>query len=172
MLLFSGSASVKGLAPVTGYKGERCTVLCNKYRSSRIEKLHCNDSVGLSAMCPVETAGMRNTLFSNKCKMWFCVCVCVCVCENYEVVPYTVKINGSCLCTNVMTLFYIKFHCKSFRNLCTMFFRICKSVHHHTFNWINQPDAANSQVYYLSFKYSSTCFWHSHVNHQELQQMQ
>jgi hypothetical protein len=26
------------------------------------------------------------------------------------------------------------------------------------FNWINQPDAATSQVYYLSFKYSSTCF--------------
>ena len=24
------------------------------------------------------------------------------------------------------------------------------------FNWINQPDAATSQVYYLSFKYSST----------------
>ena len=31
-------------------------------------------------------------------------------------------------------------------------FRVCKSVHHHTFNWINQPDAATSQVYYLSFK--------------------
>jgi hypothetical protein len=35
-------------------------------------------------------------------------------------------------------------------------FRVCKSVHHHTFNLINQPDAATSQVYYLSFKYSST----------------
>jgi len=45
-----------------------------------------------------------------------CVCVCVCVCENYGVVSYTVKINGSCLCTNVVTQFYIKFHCKSFRN--------------------------------------------------------
>ena len=31
-------------------------------------------------------------------------------------------------------------------------------MHRHTFNWINQPDAATSQVYYLSFKYSSTCF--------------
>ena len=41
--------------------------------------------------------------------------------------------------------------------ICRVFsFRVCKSVHHHTFNWINQPDAANSQVYYLSFKYSST----------------
>ena len=30
-------------------------------------------------------------------------------------------------------------------------FRVCKSVHHHTFNWINQPDAANSQVYYFFF---------------------
>jgi hypothetical protein len=35
-------------------------------------------------------------------------------------------------------------------------FRVCKSVHHHTFKRINQPDAATSQVYYLSFKYSST----------------
>ena len=40
------------------------------------------------------------------------------------------------------------------------------------FNWINQPDAANSQVYYLSFKYSSTCFRHPHAHHQELQQLQ
>ena len=48
-------------------------------------------------------------------------------------------------------------------------FRVCKSLHHHTFNWINQPDAATSQVYYLSFKYSSTCFGHPHAHHQELQ---
>jgi hypothetical protein len=33
----------------------------------------------------------------------------------------------------------------------------------------NQPDAATSQVYCLSFKYSSTCFWHPHAHHQELQ---
>jgi hypothetical protein len=51
-------------------------------------------------------------------------------------------------------------------------FRVCKSVHHHTFNWINQPDAATSQVCYLSFKYSSTCFGHPHDHHQELQQLQ
>jgi hypothetical protein len=25
-------------------------------------------------------------------------------------------------------------------------------MHHHTFNWINQQDAATSQVYYLSFR--------------------
>ena len=30
-------------------------------------------------------------------------------------------------------------------------FRVCQSVHHHTFKWINQPDAAVSQVYCLSF---------------------
>ena len=35
---------------------------------------------------------------------------------------------------------------------------VCKSVHHHTFKLIIQPDAEISQVYYLSFKYSSTCF--------------
>ena len=33
---------------------------------------------------------------------------------------------------------------------------------------INQPDAATSQVYYLSFKYSSTCFGRPHAHHQEL----
>jgi hypothetical protein len=47
-------------------------------------------------------------------------------------------------------------------------FRVCKSVHH-TFNWINQQDAATSQVCYSSFRYSSTCFGHSHAHHQELQ---
>jgi len=47
-------------------------------------------------------------------------------------------------------------------------FRVCQSVHHHTFNWINQPDAATSQIYYLSFKYSSTCFGHPYAHHQEL----
>jgi len=47
-------------------------------------------------------------------------------------------------------------------------FRVCKSVHHHTFNWITQPDAVVSQVYYLTFIYSSTCFGHPHAHHQEL----
>ena len=50
--------------------------------------------------------------------------------------------------------------------------KACKSVHHHTFNWINQPDAANSQVYYLPPKYSSTGFGHPHAHHQELHQLQ
>jgi len=36
------------------------------------------------------------------------------------------------------------------------------------FKWVNQPDAAISQVYWLSFKYSSTCFGHPHAHHQEL----
>jgi len=35
-------------------------------------------------------------------------------------------------------------------------------------NECNQPDAAISRVYYLSFKYSSTCFGHPHAHHQEL----
>jgi hypothetical protein len=50
-------------------------------------------------------------------------------------------------------------------------FIVCQSVHHHTFNRTNQPDAATSQVYYLSFKYTSTCFGHPHAHHQELQQL-
>ena len=40
------------------------------------------------------------------------------------------------------------------------------------FDWINQQDAATSQFYYLSFKYSWTCFGHPHAHHQELQQLQ
>ena len=51
-------------------------------------------------------------------------------------------------------------------------FRVCKSVHHYTLNWINQQDPATSQVYYLSFRYSSTRFGHLHAHHQELEQMQ
>jgi hypothetical protein len=45
---------------------------------------------------------------------------------------------------------------------------VFKSVHHHTFKLINQPDATISQVYYLSFMYSSTCFGRLHAHHQEL----
>jgi hypothetical protein len=33
-------------------------------------------------------------------------------------------------------------------------------------------NAATFQVYYLSFKNSSTCFGHPHAHHQELQQLQ
>jgi hypothetical protein len=36
------------------------------------------------------------------------------------------------------------------------------------FKQINQPDAKNSQVYYLTFMYSSTCFGRPHAHHQEL----
>jgi hypothetical protein len=42
----------------------------------------------------------------------------------------------------------------------------------HTFKWIKQPDAAISQVYYLSFRYSSTCFGYHNAQHQEPQQLQ
>jgi len=33
---------------------------------------------------------------------------------------------------------------------------------------MSQPDAAVSQVYYLSFRYSSACFGHPHAHYQEL----
>jgi hypothetical protein len=46
-------------------------------------------------------------------------------------------------------------------------FKVCKSVNHHTFQ-INQQDTTISQVYYLKFMYSSTCFGRPHVYHQEL----
>ena len=57
-------------------------------------------------------------------------------------------------------------HCPEISNVYK--FRVCKSVHHHTFKSINQPDASVSQLYCLSFKYSSTCFGHPHAHHQEL----
>jgi hypothetical protein len=47
-------------------------------------------------------------------------------------------------------------------------FRVCKSVHHHIFKKINQLNASVSQLYCLSFKYSSTCYEHPHAHHQEL----
>jgi hypothetical protein len=47
-------------------------------------------------------------------------------------------------------------------------FKACKSVPHHTIQINHQPDAATSQDYYLSFKYSSTFFGHPHAHHQEL----
>jgi hypothetical protein len=55
---------------------------------------------------------------------------------------------------------------------CVYEFRACKSVHHHNFNWINQPNAEISQIYYLSFKYSSTCFWASSCPSSGAQQLQ
>ena len=36
------------------------------------------------------------------------------------------------------------------------------------FKYINQLDATTSQVYYLTFMYSSTCFGRPHAHHQEL----
>ena len=41
-------------------------------------------------------------------------------------------------------------------------------IYIYAFNWINQPDTANSEGYYLSFKYSSTCCGRPHAHHQEL----
>jgi len=67
---------------------------------------------------------------------------------------------------------YVSYITRASWKTVSMSFRVCKSVHHHAFNWINQQDAATSQVYYLLFKYSSTCFGHHHAHHQELQQLQ
>ena len=70
-------------------------------------------------------------------------------------------------------LCFLFVHCVKFHVSSGFFkFRVCKSVHPHTFTWINQQDAATFQVYYLSFKCSSTCFGHPHAHHQELQQLQ
>jgi hypothetical protein len=53
-------------------------------------------------------------------------------------------------------------------NAACFIFMVCQSVHHHTYTWINQPDAAISQVYYLSFKYNWICFGHPDAHYQEL----
>jgi hypothetical protein len=39
---------------------------------------------------------------------------------------------------------------------------------HFKFKYINQLDATTSQVYYLTFMYSSTCFVRPYAYHQEL----
>jgi hypothetical protein len=44
----------------------------------------------------------------------------------------------------------------------------CKPTICTPFKLINKLNAAISQVYCLSFKYSSTCFGHPHVHHQEV----
>ena len=55
---------------------------------------------------------------------------------------------------------------------CTVLVGGAHMMWYYIFNWINQPDPANSQVYYLSFKYSSTCSGHPHAHHQKLHQLQ
>jgi hypothetical protein len=45
------------------------------------------------------------------------------------------------------------------------FASLCFVTH---FKQINQLDATTSQVYYLTFTYSSACFGHPHARHQEL----
>jgi len=47
-------------------------------------------------------------------------------------------------------------------------FKICKSVHHRTFQINHQPDATVFQFIILTFIYSSTCFGRSPAHHQEL----
>ena len=48
------------------------------------------------------------------------------------------------------------------------FFNVCKSVHHHTIQINNQPDATIFQFIILTFIYSSTCFGRFPAHHQEL----
>jgi len=47
-------------------------------------------------------------------------------------------------------------------------FKVCKSVHHHTFQMNHQPDATIFQFIILRFVYSSTCFGRFPAHHQEL----
>jgi hypothetical protein len=51
---------------------------------------------------------------------------------------------------------------------CKMKMKKLNSTEKNKYFQINQPDASVSQIYCLSFKYNSTCFWHSHAHHQEL----
>jgi hypothetical protein len=45
---------------------------------------------------------------------------------------------------------------------------VCKSVHHHTIQINDQPDAKIFQFIILTFVYSSTCFGLFPAHHQEL----
>ena len=90
----------------------------------------------------------------------------VCKCVLYCTVLLPPGVNPIAVNKYIISQHIICLH----RRVCG--FRVCKSVHHHTFNWINKQDAATSRVYYLSFRYSSTCFGHPHAHHQELQQLQ
>ena len=105
-----------------------------------------------------------------------------CALKIYITTPMWVVVNLEASCLEIFLpkcCYHFWFHCVQYALLISYTyiwwprqFRVCKSVHHHTFKWINQPDAEISQVYWLSFKYSSTCFGHPHAHHQELQQLQ
>jgi hypothetical protein len=49
-----------------------------------------------------------------------------------------------------------------------LFFKVCTSVHHRTFQINHQPDVTIFQFIILTFIYSSTGFGHSPAHHQEL----
>jgi hypothetical protein len=91
--------------------------------------------------------------------------------------PATFRILAQCLnhlryrVPKFNTVYFLKpkyFGYRKIRELLNFKFRFCKSVHHHTFKQINQPDASVTQIYCSSFKYSSTCFGNPPALHQEL----
>jgi hypothetical protein len=53
-------------------------------------------------------------------------------------------------------------------SLIITFFKVCKSVHHHTIQINHQPDKTIFQFIILKFIYSSTCFGRFPAHHQEL----
>jgi hypothetical protein len=50
----------------------------------------------------------------------------------------------------------------------SFFFKVCKSMRHHTIQINHQPDATVFQFIILTFIYSSTCFGRFPARHQEL----
>jgi len=86
--------------------------------------------------------------------------VCICVVRLLFVLFGYLCCSMYCLCVNV--------YChRVTTQLQLISISYIKSVHHRIFKQINQPDASISQIYCLSFKYSSTCFGHPHYHHQE-----
>jgi len=85
----------------------------------------------------------------------------------------TLILNLCSVSFNIISRQYINLP-DGFASLCFLDKYVCISITtrglqmYWLFKLINQPDAAISQVYYLSFKYSSTCFGHPHAHHQEL----
>jgi hypothetical protein len=112
--------------------------------------------------------GAQPALFQNFCVVLYTVCFVSCALFMRKCVLYCTVLLPPGGYPIAVNKYIMKIHWAviPYKGKLILFCDI------HFFNWINQPDAANSQVYYLSFRYSSTCFRHPHAHHQKLQQLQ
>jgi len=106
--------------------------------------------------------------------MCVCVYVCVCVIECDQVKHLHLQWEGKWVrlrkkVKKLLSCFTSTCnYCCDARPILILLLKFaspCIIIH---FKWINQPDATISQVYYLPFMYSSTCFGRPHAHRQEL----